>query len=65
MEPPPASANRKQQALERIIKLCEAWHAAQPGQGYAAQAAEWRAKLSAEGVEPDPPKERDEQKSAP
>jgi hypothetical protein len=44
MNPLPASANRKQQALERIIKLCKAWHAAEPGQGYAEKATEWRAK---------------------
>ncbi len=36
---------RKREALERIIKLYEAWDAAEPGQGYAEKAAEWRAKL--------------------
>ena len=45
MSSPPASTLRKQQALERIIKLYEAWHAAEPDQGYAEKSAEWRAKL--------------------
>jgi non-specific serine/threonine protein kinase/serine/threonine-protein kinase len=42
---PAALDVRKRAALERIIKLYEAWHAAEPGQGYDAKAAEWRAKL--------------------
>ena len=42
---PEAPDERKREALERIIKLYEAWDAAEPGQGYADQAAEWRAKL--------------------
>ena len=46
MTPPPHIANRKQQALERIIKLYDAWHAAEPNQGYDAKAAEWRARLA-------------------
>ena len=37
MVPPPESANRKGEALERVIKLYEAW-------GKTAKAAEWRAK---------------------
>ncbi|HEY3242489.1 MAG TPA: tetratricopeptide repeat protein, partial [Phycisphaerae bacterium] len=47
--PPPGpatgGADRKREALERIVKLYEAWHAAEPGKGHDAQAAEWRAKL--------------------
>ena len=34
--------------LRRIIKLYEAWHAADPNRGYAEKAAEWRAKLPKE-----------------
>jgi hypothetical protein len=41
MNPLPASANRKREALERIIKLYEAWD--KPD-----QAAEWRVKSKAE-----------------
>jgi len=35
----------RRQALGRIAKLYEAWDAVQPGQGYAAKAADWRGKL--------------------
>jgi hypothetical protein len=45
MQPPQRQIIRKQQALERIVQLYEAWDAAEPGKGYAEQAAEWRAKL--------------------
>ncbi len=45
MQPPPNLANRKREARERIVKLYEAWDAAEPGKGYAEIAAEWRAKL--------------------
>jgi len=38
-------ADRKREALERIVKLYDAWHAAEPDQAHDAQAAEWRAKL--------------------
>ena len=37
--------------LERFVRLYEARHAAEPGKGYAAKAAEWRAKLP-EGERP-------------
>ncbi len=45
---------RAQDTLNRVIDLYNAWHAAEPGKGYADKAAEWRAKLSesVEGVEP-------------
>ena len=33
--------------LEQSVRLYEAWHAAEPEKGYAAEAAEWRAKLEA------------------
>jgi hypothetical protein len=33
-----------QDALKRIVNLYEAWDSAEPGQGYDAKAAEWRAK---------------------
>ncbi|MCH7592374.1 MAG: serine/threonine protein kinase [Planctomycetes bacterium] len=32
-------------ALKRIVKLYESWHAGEPGKGYDAKAEEWRAKL--------------------
>ncbi len=28
-----------------VLSLYESWHAAEPGKGYGAKAAEWRAKL--------------------
>jgi len=44
------------QALPRIVKLYEAWDAAEPNQGYAEKAAEWRAKLPEEkAAEATPP----------
>jgi tetratricopeptide (TPR) repeat protein len=53
--PPPGpatgGADRKREALERIVKLYEAWDAGDPGQGYAEKAAEWRAGLE----QPDAP----------
>ncbi|MFH0980386.1 MAG: tetratricopeptide repeat protein, partial [Planctomycetota bacterium] len=36
---------RVREALERIVDLYDAWHEAEPGEGYDAKAAEWRAKL--------------------
>ena len=42
---PEVSPEPVRKTLERIIKLYEAWDAAEPGRGYADQAAEWRAKL--------------------
>jgi len=42
---------RTTKTIERTIKLYESWDAAEPGKGYDAKAAEWRAKLP---VEPHP-----------
>ena len=39
------------ESLRRIIDLYEAWDAAEPGKGYDAEAAEWRAKLTAAEAE--------------
>ncbi len=36
---------RTRQLAEAFIDLYDAWHTAEPGEGYDAQAAEWRAKL--------------------
>ena len=46
MEPPPNQPRRKLNAQQRIVKLYQAWDAAEPDQGYAEKAAEWRAKLA-------------------
>ena len=42
---PEATDLRKREALERIVKLYEAWHAAEPDSGHDADAAEWRGQL--------------------
>jgi serine/threonine protein kinase/tetratricopeptide (TPR) repeat protein len=42
---PTAQRDYKREALERIVKLYDAWHAAEPDQGCDARAAEWRARL--------------------
>ena len=47
-ERPDAPDERKAEALQRIIDLYDVWHAAEPGEGYDAKAAEWRAKLPPE-----------------
>ncbi|MCH8963861.1 MAG: serine/threonine protein kinase [Planctomycetes bacterium] len=39
------SPSETQASIERLVSLYESWHAAEPGQGYDAKAAEWRAKL--------------------
>jgi hypothetical protein len=36
---------RVREAGERVIRLYEAWHAIEPGAGYADKAAEWRSRL--------------------
>ena len=36
---------RLREALERIVQLYDAWHAAEPDAGHDAQAASWRAQL--------------------
>ena len=45
-----------QASIERLVNFYESWHAAEPGQGYAAKAAEWRPKLPPddEAAEPTP-----------
>jgi len=45
--PQAVRAARLRQAQQRIVKLYEAWHAAEPDMGHAAQATEWRSKLAA------------------
>jgi eukaryotic-like serine/threonine-protein kinase len=42
MSPPPASANRKAEALQRVIELFDTLHIAEPDQGHDAQAEAWR-----------------------
>ncbi|GAG53455.1 unnamed protein product, partial [marine sediment metagenome] len=42
---PEAPDERKGEALERIVALYEAWHEADPDQGYDAKAGEWRTNL--------------------
>jgi tetratricopeptide (TPR) repeat protein len=39
------------EALKRIVKLYDAWDAADPGKGYAEKAAKWRGKLPEENGE--------------
>ena len=39
------SPSKIQASVERLAKFYESWHAAEPGKGYDAKAAEWRAKL--------------------
>ncbi len=43
--PQQVRAERLRQALERVVKLYEFWHAAEPDAGYEAKAAEWRTEL--------------------
>ncbi len=57
MENDKARYDRTTEAIQRVVDLYEAWHAAEPDQGYDAKADEWQAKLgkspdgSAEGEE--------------
>lgn len=44
---PSAPAAQKDETLTSLIKLYKTWHAAEPGQGHAREAARWRAKLQA------------------
>jgi eukaryotic-like serine/threonine-protein kinase len=53
MNPPPASANRKAEALQRVIELFEALHAAEPDKGHDATAESWRARQAQRGTEGD------------
>ena len=46
--PPPAQtggADRKRQALERVVQLYRAWDVAEPGKGHDEKAREWQARL--------------------
>ena len=45
---------RTTKTVERLITLYDSWHAAEPGKGYDANAAEWRAKLPEEVDEATP-----------
>ncbi len=40
-----ATEESTNEAIQRVVDLYEAWHAAEPGQGYDAKADQWRAKL--------------------
>jgi hypothetical protein len=44
--PRPWGSRRKREAMERVVKLYEAWDTAEPGKGYDAKAGVWRAKLA-------------------
>ena len=46
--PPPSATggiSRTRSALERIVRLYDEWHAAEPDAGYEAKAAEWRTEV--------------------
>ncbi len=47
-------AGRHAQAIEALVALYESWDKADPGKGYDAKAAEWRAKLGAVTPPPEP-----------
>jgi hypothetical protein len=38
------------ECVQGLVDLYTAWHAAEPGKGYDAKAAEWKAKLPAEAA---------------
>ncbi len=40
------SPSQTQASMQRLVKFYESWDAAEPGKGYDAKAAEWRAKLA-------------------
>ncbi|MBL1217652.1 MAG: serine/threonine protein kinase [Planctomycetes bacterium] len=42
------TASKARDAVELLVKLYDAWHEAEPGAGYDAQAVTWRARLSAD-----------------
>ncbi len=44
--PPAYRMSPQRHALERVVRLYELWHSIEPGTGYDAQAAEWRAKAA-------------------
>lgn len=37
--------HRTREALERIVRMYDAWHLAEPGKGFDSKAAEWRSRL--------------------
>ncbi len=41
----PAVSTRTVTCCHYLVELYQSWHAAEPGKGYDARAAEWRAKL--------------------
>ncbi|HUR29082.1 MAG TPA: tetratricopeptide repeat protein, partial [Planctomycetota bacterium] len=43
--------DRLREALERVVSLYEKWNESEPGKGFDAKAAEWRAKLSSATAE--------------
>ncbi len=45
LEDETSSEDRKTEAIQLVVDLYEAWHAAEPDAGYDDKAAEWRAKL--------------------
>ena len=45
MDPSEASKNRRDEAIQRVVDLYTAWHAAEPGNGYDTKAEEWRERL--------------------
>lgn len=40
-----ARADRRREALERVVRLYEVWDKIKPGKGYDAKAAEWKTEL--------------------
>ncbi|MBL4698917.1 MAG: serine/threonine protein kinase [Phycisphaerales bacterium] len=45
IDPPENSQIRRQQAIQRVVDLYTAWHAAEPGNGYDTKAEDWRGRL--------------------
>ena len=52
---PDESPSEIQASIERLAKFTESWYAAEPGQGYDAKAADWRAKLPPADEAREPP----------
>ncbi len=48
------SPSKIQASIEHLAKFYESWHAAEPGKGYDAKAAEWRAKFPPDDGAADP-----------
>ncbi len=49
------SPSKSQTSIERLAKFYESWHVAEPGKGYDAKAAEWRAKMPPDEQVAEPP----------